>query len=81
MLFSERVANVALMTQTVLTNWKFQKTIEVVLCNRGHSFGVTDSADHKEIPEEACHDQTAGITFQLSPWRAAGGVSGLRWHA
>ena len=29
----------------------------------------------------ACHDQTAGITLQLSPRRALGGVSGLTWHA
>ena len=34
MLFSERVTNVALVTQTVPTNWKIQKTVEIVLCNR-----------------------------------------------
>ena len=38
MLFSERVTNVALVTQTVPTNWKIQKSVEVVLCNR-----VTDT--------------------------------------
>ena len=34
MLFSERVTNVALVTQTMPTNWKILKSVEVVLCNR-----------------------------------------------
>ena len=29
----------------------------------------------------SCNDQTAGTTFQLSPLRAVGGMSGLTWHA
>ena len=32
-------------------------------------------------PPRVCHDQTAGTTFQLSPRRAVGGMSGLTWHA
>ena len=34
MLFSERVTNFALVTQTVPTDWKIQKSVEVVLWNR-----------------------------------------------
>ena len=47
--------------------------------NASHTAGerVRDQRLSQHQPSPPCHGQTAGITFQLSLWRAVGGVSGL----
>ena len=48
------------------------------LSRAGGGCEINASAHHQSSP--ACHVQTTGITLQLSPLRAVGGVSGLTWH-